>query len=97
MLVSYGHEPTGIGKTSFYKGKGCQTCNFTGMKGRVAIYEVMPISPELRDMILKSANTADIRHMAQSQGMKTLRQAALTKVLEGVTTLDEVLRITVAE
>ncbi len=95
MLVAYGHEPTGVGRTQFYKGKGCATCNFTGMKGRVAIYEVMPISPELRDMILKGANTADLRRTAQAQGMKTLRQAGLTKVLEGVTTLEEILRITV--
>ncbi|MGH7389073.1 MAG: type IV-A pilus assembly ATPase PilB [Candidatus Rokuibacteriota bacterium] len=96
-LVPYGHEPQGIGRTQFYKGKGCQTCNFTGLKGRVAIYEVMPISQELKDMILKSANTADLRRIAQTQGMKTLRQAGLQKVLEGVTTLDEVLRITVTE
>jgi type IV pilus assembly protein PilB len=97
MLVAYGHEPMNIGKTQFYKGKGCATCNFTGMKGRVAIYEIMPISQELRDMIIKNANTADLRRVAQSQGMKTLRQAGLLKVLEGTTTLDEVLRITVAE
>ena len=77
-------------------GKGCQTCNFTGMKGRVAIYEVMPISDEIRELILKDAPTAEIREMAQSQGMKTLRQAGLQKVLEGVTTTQEVLRVTLA-
>src|SRR5215475_9755448 len=66
-LVPYGHEPTGIGRTQLYKGKGCQTCNFTGMKGRVAIYEIMPISPELKDMILKGAPTAELRRVAQSQ------------------------------
>src|SRR5262245_28370244 len=96
-LVPYGHELTGVGKTQFYKGKGCQACNFTGMKGRVAIYEIMPISQELRDVILKSGSTSEIRDMALSQGMKTLRQAALMKVMEGVTTIDEVLRVTVAE
>ncbi len=96
-LVPYGLEPTGVGTIQLSKGKGCQTCNFTGMKGRVAIYEVMPISQELRDMILKGAPTADLRRMAQSQGMKTLRQAGLIKVLDGVTTMEEVLRVTVAE
>ncbi len=97
MLVPYGHEPTGVGRTQFYKGKGCQACNFTGLKGRVAMYEIMPITQELRDVILKGGATTDIRSVALSQGMKTLRQAALLKVLEGTTTIEEVLRVTVAE
>src|SRR5437773_2648366 len=95
-LVPYGHVPTGLGQTQFYKGKGCQVCNFTGMKGRVAIYEVMPMSQELRDAILKSAPTAELREIAQAQGMKTLRQAGLQKVIEGTTTVDEVLRVTMS-
>jgi len=95
-LVPYGHVPEGRGKVTFYKGKGCQTCNFTGMKGRVAIYEVMAITEELRNVILKGGTTAEIREMAQSQGMKTLRQAGLIKVLEGTTTVEEVLRVTLA-
>ncbi len=96
-LVPYGHVPTGKGKVMFYKGKGCPTCNVTGMKGRVAIYEVMPISEELRDAILRNAPTAELRELAQSQGMKTLRQNGLLKVLEGTTTVEEVVRVTVAE
>jgi len=95
-LVPYGHVPSGKGKVQFYKGKGCATCNFTGMKGRVAIYEVMPISEELRDAILKSASTAELRSIAQSQGMRSLRQAGLMKVLEGTTTVEEVLRVTLS-
>ena len=95
-LVPYGHVPQGLGRVQFFKGKGCHTCSFTGMKGRVAIYEVMPISEELRDLMLRNAPTADIRDMALSQGMKTLRQNALQKVLEGVTTIEEVLRVTVS-
>ncbi len=95
-LAPYGHVVEGAGQLTVYKGKGCQTCNFTGMKGRVAIYEVMPVSEELRDMILKNASTADLRMMAMSQGMKTLRQAGLRKVLEGVTTVEEVLRVTLS-
>jgi type IV pilus assembly protein PilB len=96
MLVPYGHVATGVGKTQFFKGKGCPACNHTGMKGRVAIYEVMPISEELRDLILKNGSTAELRSMAQAQGMKTLRQSGLLKVLDGTTTLDEVLRVTIA-
>jgi type IV pilus assembly protein PilB len=95
-LVPYGHVPEGRRKVTFYRGKGCQTCNFTGMKGRVAIYEVMPITEEMRSMILKAATTAEIRELAQRQGMKTLRQAGLAKVLEGTTTVEEVLRVTLA-
>jgi type IV pilus assembly protein PilB len=66
------------------------------MKGRVAIYEVMPITDTLRDMILKSAATAELRQQAQRDGMKTLRQAGLMKVLEGTTTVEEVLRVTLS-
>jgi type IV pilus assembly protein PilB len=96
LLVPYGHVSQGRGKVNFYKGKGCQTCSMTGMKGRVAIYEVMPVTQEIRDLILRNAPTAEIRDLAASQGMKTLRQNALQKVLEGVTTIEEVLRVTLS-
>ena len=95
-LVPYGHVLTGIGRTSFYKGKGCQGCNFTGMKGRIAIYEVMPVNEEIRDLILHAAPAAELDAAARRAGMKTLRQAGLMKVLEGTTTVDEVLRVTLA-
>ncbi len=95
-LVPYGHTPQGLGKVTFYKGKGCANCNFTGMKGRVAIYEVMPITEELRNGILRSAPTAELREIAQSQGMKTLRQSGLLKVLDGTTTIEEILRVTLS-
>src|SRR5881409_188727 len=96
-LLPYGHILTGVGRTQVYKGRGCAACSFTGLKGRVAVYEVMPVSQEIRDLILKNAPVTDIRAMAQAQGMKTLRQAGLLKVLAGATTVDEVLRVTVAE
>ena len=95
-LVRFGHVSQGRGRVTFYKGKGCQTCNFTGMKGRVAIYEVMPITEEMRELVLKDASTAELRELAQRQGMKTLRQAGLVKVLEGTTTVEEILRVTLA-
>ena len=95
-LVPYGHVPQGLGHVTFYRGKGCATCNFTGMKGRVAIYEVMPVTEPLRDMILEDASTAVLREQAQKEGMKTLRQAGMAKVLEGVTTVEEVVRVTLA-
>jgi type IV pilus assembly protein PilB len=95
-LVHYGHVPQGLGRIPIYRGKGCHTCSFTGMKGRVAIYEVMPSSEEIRELILRNAPAAEIREVALSQGMKTLRQNALQKVIDGVTTIEEVLRVTVA-
>ncbi|MEK6667003.1 MAG: type IV-A pilus assembly ATPase PilB [candidate division NC10 bacterium] len=94
-LTPYGHVPQGLGKVTLYKGKGCQACNFTGMKGRTAIYEVMPISPEMRELILRGANTTELRDLATQQGMKTLRQAGLLKVLEGAATAEEILRVTI--
>ena len=93
ILVPYGHLSQGLGKVNFFKGKGCATCNFTGMKGRVAIYEVMPISQELRDLMIRNAPTAEIRETAQGQGMRTLRQNALQKVLEGTMTIEEVIHL----
>ena len=95
-LIPYGHTSQGLTNVTFYRGKGCATCNFTGMKGRIAIYEVMPVTEALRDMILKNAATADIREQAQRDGMKTLRQAGLMKVIEGTTTVEEILRVTLS-
>ena len=95
-LAPYGHLPQGLGSCTFYRGKGCATCNFTGMRSRVAIYEVMPVSPEIRDLILRNAPSSEIREVAESQGMKTLRQAGLLKVIDGTTTVEEVLRVTLA-
>jgi type IV pilus assembly protein PilB len=93
-LVPYGHVAQGLGKVNFYKGKGCAVCSFTGMKGRVAIYEVMPATQEIRDLIIRNAPSVEIGETAQAQGMKTLRQNALQKVLDGMMTVEEVLRVT---
>jgi type IV pilus assembly protein PilB len=95
-LARYGHVPDGTNRVTLYRGRGCATCNGTGMKGRIAIYEVMPISEAIRDLILEDASTAVIREQAQKEGMKSLRQAGMAKVLEGVTTVDEVVRVTLA-
>ncbi|TAN39309.1 MAG: type IV-A pilus assembly ATPase PilB [Nitrospirae bacterium] len=76
------------------KGKGCPTCNGTGYKGRVALYEVMLIKDELKELILEGASTSEIKKAAIRLGMKTLRMSGLTKIAEGVTTIEEVLRVT---
>jgi type IV pilus assembly protein PilB len=77
-----------------YKGKGCPTCNGTGYKGRIALYEVMPIKDELKELILEGASTAEIKKAAIRLGMKTLRMSGVTKVAEGVTTIEEIMRVT---
>jgi type IV pilus assembly protein PilB len=93
-LVSYGHSPQGLGKVVVYSGKGCPSCNFTGMRGRIAIYEVMPMTAELTELVIAGAPTSDLRLVARDQGMRTLREAGLLKVLEGVTTVEEIVRVT---
>lgn len=80
-----------------YKGKGCSVCGGTGYKGRVALYEVMPVKDEIKDLILKGASTMELKKEAVRLGMKTLRMAGLEKIREGVTTVDEVLRVTFAD
>jgi type IV pilus assembly protein PilB len=85
-----------VGKT-FYRGRGCAACNNTGFKGRTGIFEFMPITDEIRELIHRGASTEELRDAAQRAGMKTLRQAGLEKIYEGVTTVEEVVRETTIE
>jgi type IV pilus assembly protein PilB len=82
---------------TFYKGKGCDVCNNTGYKGRVALYEVMPISEPIKELILQGASAIDIKREAIRQGLQTLRRSGISKLLEGVTSLEEVLKTTVRD
>ncbi len=79
------------------KGAGCGSCSETGFKGRVAIYEVMVLGETLREFVLNGASAAEIKQEAIRGGMKTLRRSGLTKLLEGVTTLSEVYRVSAAD
>ena len=81
----------------FYYGKGCARCNNGGYKGRVGIYELLDMSDEIRDLITSDASTDDVRNLARTQGMTTLREAGLKMIFDGVTTIDEVVRETVVE
>jgi len=80
-----------------YKGKGCPKCNNTGYKGRVGFYQVMPMLEELKELILNGANTAEIKRESMRLGIKTMRQSGMTKLKEGVTSFEEVLRTTVSD
>jgi type IV pilus assembly protein PilB len=79
------------------QGKGCGTCNGTGYKGRVGIYQVMPVTDDIRDAVYAGKNSDEINAIAVSQGVKTLRMSALNKVKEGVMSLEECLRVTVGD
>jgi len=91
QLIAAGISRASAEKVKIYRGKGCKFCNSTGYKGRIAIYEVMRNSPHIRDMVLRNASTDEIKKQAIKEGMKTLRMAGLTKMAQGLTTLEEVL------
>jgi type IV pilus assembly protein PilB len=91
-LLNIGFSEEDAATVKIYKGKGCPKCNNTGYKGRIALYEVMQVSPMIRDMILSGASVADIRKQSIDEGMLTLRQSGLTKIRNGVTTIEEVIR-----
>ncbi|MFO0752411.1 MAG: type IV-A pilus assembly ATPase PilB [Thermodesulfovibrionales bacterium] len=93
-LLKAGLAPEEIPGAVCYIGLGCPECNNSGYRGRVALYEVMPIKDELKELILQGASSAEIKKEAVRLGMATLRQSGLKKALEGVTSLEEVLRVT---
>ena len=80
-----------------FGGAGCPECNFSGYRGRIAIYEVLPFRDALKELIFERASAAEIRKKARTLGMMTLRETGINKVIAGVTTLEEVLRITERE
>ncbi|MDA2921145.1 type IV-A pilus assembly ATPase PilB [Desulfobacterota bacterium AH_259_B03_O07] len=96
VLIDLGIPPKEVTDFIVYKGSGngCKHCNGTGYRGRIAVYEVMPISEELKEFILSGASAYEVKREAMRQKMKTLRQSALTKLKQGVTTIEEVVRNT---
>ncbi|HON39032.1 MAG: type IV-A pilus assembly ATPase PilB [Desulfomonilia bacterium] len=96
-LLQMGMDPETASKAQCTRGKGCPSCGNTGFKGRVALYEVMPITDSLRELILMGASANEIKAEAINQGMKTLRQSGLTKILDGTTSVSEILRTTMAD
>ncbi len=80
-----------------FRGAGCPQCGGSGYRGRIALYEVMPVSEEIRELILGGASANEIKRTACTLGMKTLRQSGLTKLKAGMTTIEELLRVTMAD
>ena len=95
-LIEVGFKSEEAKTIKTYKGNGCATCNNTGYKGRIGLYEVMEITDEIRELILIGASALELRKKAVDDGMITLRESGLSKIRLGVTTLEEVVRETVA-
>jgi type IV pilus assembly protein PilB len=96
-LIAAGFTQQTAEKVKVFKGKGCDKCNNTGYKGRVAIYEVLTATPGVRQAILNNASSDDLKLIAIKEGMKTLRMSALTKVAQGMTTLEEAMANSAAD
>ena len=97
LLIDLGIPPDEVKSFQVYKGKGCSICNNTGYKGRLGLYEVMPLKEEIKELILSRASNSEIKKEAIRLGMKTLRQSGVTKIKDGVTTIEEVLRSTIED
>ena len=93
-LIQAGMKPEDAEETVCLIGKGCDACNQTGYKGRIALYEVMTLDEEIKTAIIDGANTMELKAMAIRNGMKSLRQSGLSKLREGITSFQEVLRVT---
>ena len=97
LLIDLGIPPDEVKSFQVYKGKGCSICNNTGYKGRLGLYEVMPMKEEVKELVLSRASSSEIKKEAIRLGMKTLRQSGIAKIKDGVTTIEEVLRSTIED
>jgi len=97
VLLDFGFTEEQAARADLVKGAGCKTCNGSGYKGRVALYEVMRFIDSLKEMVLQGASTAELKAAAVKNGMLTLRMSGIEKVLNGVTTIEEVGRVTIGD
>jgi type IV pilus assembly protein PilB len=97
VLEASGLDPAQWGKVPFYEGQGCIECAGTGFRGRTAIHELLDLSDRIREMILAKKPTSEIRRAAREEGMRFLRESALDKVRNGMTTLKEINKVTFIE
>jgi len=96
-LLELNLRPEDVKGKRFSRGKGCDNCNGSGYRGRLAMYEIMTVDDEMRELVMKQASTAVLREHARRRGMRTLRESGLLAIYEGLTTIDEVLRETISE
>ncbi|MDI1432178.1 MULTISPECIES: type IV-A pilus assembly ATPase PilB [Polyangium] len=96
-LADFGFTPDQLKNAKLMKGAGCKTCNGSGYKGRVALYEVMRFTDNLKELVLQGASTAELKTAAIKNGMMTLRMAGIEKVMQGMTTTEEIGRVTMGD
>ncbi|MDF1553842.1 MAG: type IV-A pilus assembly ATPase PilB [Deferrisomatales bacterium] len=96
-LLDIGVAEEAIGSFTCYQGTGCALCSDTGYKGRIALYEVMPITDSLKELILNGASSMELKELAIAEGMKSLRMSGITKLMAGTTTVAEVVRTSVKD
>ncbi|HET6614004.1 MAG TPA: type IV-A pilus assembly ATPase PilB [Kofleriaceae bacterium] len=96
-LERLGMTPEQIARCTLYRGTGCKNCNDTGFRGRVALYEVMPFTDDLKELVLQGASTAELKAQMIRNEVMTLRRAGINKILDGVTTPEEVIRTTIED
>ncbi|MBO9666376.1 MAG: type IV-A pilus assembly ATPase PilB [Bdellovibrio sp.] len=96
-LINLGVPANEVQDYKLFRGRGCANCNNTGIKGRLAIYELLSMTEKMKEAILKGASTGQLRFLAREQGMRTLRRSALLKLKRGLTTIEEVLNASVKD
>lgn len=96
-LINLGVPKADIPHYKLFKGNGCNTCNGTGIKGRLAIFELMPMTEKIKELVLKNASAGELRNACRELGLKTLRRSALLKLARGQTTIEEVLNASVRD
>jgi len=97
MLMDLGMKTEDVGDRKFFKGTGCDVCNNSGYRGRIALFELMVLNDKIRDMVLGNASTDELREEARRNGMIPLREFGIAMATDGITTLDEIIRETVQE
>jgi type IV pilus assembly protein PilB len=96
-LLNLGIPKIDIPRFNVCRGRGCATCNNTGIKGRMAIYELMPMTEKIKEAILKNASISELRRLCNTLGTRTLRRSALLKLARGQTTIEEVINASVRD
>jgi type IV pilus assembly protein PilB len=97
LLEESGLDPALERSHTFYEGVGCLECNGTGFKGRQAICELLDLTDRIREMILEKRPTSEIKKVAREEGMRFLRESAVERVMQGLTTLREINKVTFVE
>ncbi len=97
QLLELNLRPGDVQGRTFFRGKGCDRCNHSGYKGRMALFEIMRMDDELRELVMQQASTNVLRVEAKKRGMRTLRESGLLAIYEGQTTIDEVVRETIID